>query len=223
MGQAKRRASEIAVLKAEQPEILWDALRLGAPNKCFYNSMKAVWKLPQRLKYVEGFEIAESEHEGVRYARFNHHARVLDTVTGVIHEVTPRHEDCKYVYKEYWRHELTAFEGLFEDLIESPEEWEPQLSLQEQYDMLKAAGYDIELRQVHNIYDKVTYDTIEYDERSCPLTDENRSRKSSFDCTVEQLEGETWEQFYQRATYWEHEWRLKEAEEAQQGVAELQT
>ena len=75
MGQAKRRASEIAVLKAEQPEILRDALRMGEPHQCFYNSMKAVFACPERLKYVEGFVINECECCGTC---FIHHGWVVN-------------------------------------------------------------------------------------------------------------------------------------------------
>jgi len=133
----------------KQEQALRSALRMGEPNRCFKNSMTAVFACPERLRYVEGFVIHECEC-GCR-SPFIHHAWVVDNVTGQRHEVTPHHENNdKYVGKEFEKDKLINPFVVEDDgtpvLIESPDWWEPQLSLQEQLDILTAAGYDVELR-----------------------------------------------------------------------------
>jgi hypothetical protein len=194
MGQAKSRASEIAVLKAEQPEILRDALRMGEPHQCFYNSMKAVFACPERLQYVEGFVISEYE---CRSIHFIDHGWVVDKVTGQRHELTLGRNtaDDKYVGKEFEKDDLT---DPFEHPIESPEWWEPQLSLQQQYDMLKAAGYDIELWTRH--WNDATKEVDEWGDVVDTTTIDLKARCVNYDLAEACGEG------------WEYEWCLKEAE-----------
>ena len=45
-------------------------LPMGEPNRCFYNATSAVWAHPDRLVYVEGFNINEDH--------LTHHAWVLN-------------------------------------------------------------------------------------------------------------------------------------------------
>lgn len=128
--------------------ITTDTFRLtveGRPNSCFENSVTAVWHVQERLKYAEGFEI--TEYNGL--TRFNHHAQVLDSVTGKLHEVTPGHDgECKYVYQSFWWHEL--YDPLEDGPLEDPFNWATQLSLKAQRDLLAEHGYSVELWAVHS-------------------------------------------------------------------------
>jgi hypothetical protein len=116
-------------------------LKMGQPNQCYENAMRHVFAMPKRLKYVEGFEITEYD-DGV--TTFNHHAQVLDTVTGKIHEVTPGHdiEEAVYVYRSFTRDELVDIEG---EVLTDPDWWTHQLTLQAQRDLLIESGYSVEL------------------------------------------------------------------------------
>jgi hypothetical protein len=136
-------------------------LKMGRPNGCYENAMRAVWQMPERLKYCEGFEIEEMtlyprpHNQGTPfpYVRFNHHARVLDTVTGRLHEVTPHHSgDEKYVYRTFTKDELVGYDGEG-DVLTNPDWWTPQLTLQAQRDLLVESGYSVELWAVEDDYE----------------------------------------------------------------------
>jgi hypothetical protein len=112
-------------------------LPMGEPNRCFYNATRAVWTHPDRLVYVEGFYINEYH--------LTHHAWVLDKLTGTRHELSfgddPRHV---YIGKEFTKDEMI---DLSDELLEGPENWINLLTLQEQFEILTQAGYDVELAQ----------------------------------------------------------------------------
>lgn len=117
--------------------------------------MTAVWQNPERLKYCEGFEISEGEYTCKcggcptgRWIHFNHHAKVLDTVTGKLHEVTPGHEDRKYIYRTFAKDEL--YNPYEDGPLEDPLDCTPQLTLKAQYDLLTENGYSVELWAVHS-------------------------------------------------------------------------
>jgi hypothetical protein len=119
-----------------------------------------------------------------------------EQVTGKRHELTIRRNpaDDKYVGKEFEKDDLT---DPFEHPIESPEWWEPQLSLQEQYDMLTAAGYDIELRTER--WNDATKEADDWDSADMATVDLN-DRWANY--ALEETRGEGWG----------YQWCLKEAE-----------
>jgi hypothetical protein len=180
----------------KQEQALKIALKLGELNGCFKNSTKAVFACPDRLKYVEGFVVGTCSCCG-GYTYLTHHAWVVDKVTGKRHELTIRNPDPddKYIGKEFERDELT---DPFDCPIEHFELWCPQLMLQEQLDMLQAAGYDVELqtdhwneaaREVDDCGDVVDMSTIDLTDRFA-------------DYALEDKRGEGWR----------YSWRLKEAQ-----------
>src|SRR5262249_47271283 len=120
-------------------------LPMGLPHRCHDNAMRAVYQRPQRLKYCEGFEVGEYDCDcGCRLTRFNHHAQVLDTVTGRLHEVTPGHNNTdKYIYRSFWADELHA--GRIAVEIELYGRVYQQMSFTEQYALLTSHKYDVEL------------------------------------------------------------------------------
>jgi hypothetical protein len=112
-------------------------LPMGEPNRCFYNATRAVWAHPDRLVYVEGFYINEYH--------LTHHAWVLDKLTGTRHELSFQHHDSHYdVYigKEFTQDEMI---DRTDELLDGPENWMNLLTLQEQFELLTQAGYDVEL------------------------------------------------------------------------------
>jgi hypothetical protein len=112
-------------------------LAMGEPNRCFYNATRAVWAHPDRLVYVEGFYINEYH--------LTHHAWVLDKLTGTRHELSFQHPDPHhdvYVGKEFTQDEMIDRN---EELFDGPENWMDLLTLQEQFEILTQAGYDVEL------------------------------------------------------------------------------
>ena len=114
-------------------------LPMGEPNRCFYNATCAVWAHPDRLVYVEGFYINEFH--------ITHHAWVLDKLTGTRHELSFQHRDPHldvYIGKEFTQDEMI---DLNEELFDGPENWMNLLTLQEQFEMLTQAGYDVELTE----------------------------------------------------------------------------
>jgi hypothetical protein len=99
----------------------------GRPHCCFENAMTLVLANPKRLTYVEGFYIYGS----ILGVTFIHHGWVVNKLTGTRHEVTMGdvHPDAVYIGKAF-----TA----------NPDRW-PLLTMQQQYDLLTAAGYDVVL------------------------------------------------------------------------------
>jgi hypothetical protein len=163
--QATALAVEISSEPAAQPRPKTKSkslkLKMGRPNGCYENAMRHVFAMPKRLRYVEGFEIEEvtlyprPHNQGTPfpYVRFNHHAQVLDTVTGRLHEVTPHHSgDEKYVYRTFTNDELVGYDGEG-DVLTDPDWWTPQLTLQAQRDLLIEAGYAVELWAVEDDYE----------------------------------------------------------------------
>jgi hypothetical protein len=136
MSRASRERDRIAKRDAKKNEEL--VLPMGRPNNCYENAMAAVIANPKRLLYVEGFYITEGSN-------FIHHGWVKDRATGKRHEVTisDADPDAVYIGKEFKRDELySPFEG---STIESADEWAHQLTIQDEYDMLSGAGYDVSL------------------------------------------------------------------------------
>jgi hypothetical protein len=175
-------------------------LAMGKPNCCFENSTHAVWAHPDRLRFVEGFYI----HNDF----LCHHAWVIDKLTGTRHELTIRNQDPDAVYigKEFTRAELKDPYG---DLIEHPKLWAPQLTLQDQFAMLTAAGYDVELGT--HLWDHEKNEMVDFG----PIVDMSKVdtyEPDSFnDLNLEMgidLDGEETQQ-------WEYEWRIKETTNAE--------
>lgn len=109
-------------------------LAMGEPNRCFYNATRAVWAHPDRLVYVEGFYINEYH--------LTPHAWVLDKLTITRHELSFRDQDPNAVYigQAFTKFEMEDTYDVWE-----PDEWKNLLTLQQQFEMLTAAGYDVEL------------------------------------------------------------------------------
>lgn len=103
--------------------------------------------MPSRLRYCEGFEIVVGEERA--WTRLTHHARVLDTVTGQLHEVTPHHEveGVKHIYRTFHRDELVDSDG---EVITDAVWWTPQLTFKAQYDLLSENGCEVELWAVRD-------------------------------------------------------------------------
>jgi hypothetical protein len=95
----RERLARKAAYQAERPLVL----PMGEPHNCFMNSIMAVVKYPARLKYCEGFYILPIPEVDKDYVVFQHHAWVVDKVTGQRHELTIRQlvPDCKYVGKVF--------------------------------------------------------------------------------------------------------------------------
>jgi hypothetical protein len=131
--------------RMEREEIeVKELLQLGNKNRCYFNSMRAVLRMPHRLQYCEGFEIGACCHNPeCSQLEFNHHAKVLDTATGIVHEVSPYHEDnVKYIYRVF---SADALKDFFGDRLADPSYWVPQLTMGAQQTLLVEHGYTVEL------------------------------------------------------------------------------
>jgi len=198
--------------------------------------------MPDRLKYCEGFEVSEWECSdpschGGHHAHFNHHAHVLDTVTGQVHEVTPHHTGKeKYIYRTFWRHELGICGPtddpdmlLYDSTPHSVQNYDPtgyndtyaQLTLKAQYDLLRENGYDVELWAVRMCRRITSY----CDTCHCGMAELIAAGKAEeyderlVDMDTEDMslcsyykdeEGSDFQRYYELNHGWEYEWRLAE-------------
>ena len=138
---AKLRRDFQHQLQRQRKLLIELGLEMGQPNHCFANATACVWLRPDRLKYVEGFVIHRCGC--CQDMNFIHHAWVVDKLTGTRLEITITNPvfDAVYLGREFTRDELTAFD----EPMERSEDWESQLTLQMQFDMLVGAGHDVEL------------------------------------------------------------------------------
>ena len=146
--QARSTVAALTLPKLTLPKLI---LPKGEPQRCFYNSMCAVWKHPDRLVYVEGFVIDRFDNDN---AHFNHHAWVKDRVTGTQHELTIRDKGTPD-FSTYTGIEFTKEQLLdpWEDPLESPAYWTPQLTIGQQQRLLQDAGYDVVLWKIHDEFE----------------------------------------------------------------------
>jgi hypothetical protein len=155
------QAAAKAALVARQARLDELGVKMGRVGGCFGNAMACVIQRPDRLVYVEGFYI-----HGCKCCNdmtFIHHGWIKDTVTSEQHEVTIRDVDADAVYvgKEFTRDELYS---PYEDArIESADMWTQQLTVQQEHDMLVAAGYDVKLtRELFTNYKTKKFDVTDW-------------------------------------------------------------
>lgn len=90
---------------------------------------------------VEGFHIDEYH--------LTHHAWVVEKLTGTRHELSFRdHPNCVYIGKEFTQDEMI---DRSDELLDGPESWMNMLALQEQFEILTQAGYDVELTKCRRV------------------------------------------------------------------------
>lgn len=183
-GYKERRKAKHAAQKAKPLN-----LPLGEPYRCCHNSMCAVWRHSDRLRYVEGFVT-----NGCDY-RFIHHSWVVDIRTGMRRELTFRDQDPNAVYigKEFTKADLKDRNG---EPLDSPENYCEQLTLQDQYDLLTTAGYSIVLMACFedDKCNEVTWDSVDMD--SIDLTDPYINFKLNAEKGFDLRSGDGWEWTY---------------------------